>query len=68
MFVEKMGAPVGNHVFIVGIDAIYYIIGRNFRTKPLIFTEIWTFRNFSDLQIFWHIGAAGFWLDREIFQ
>jgi hypothetical protein len=26
MFVEKMGVPVGNYVFIAGIDAIYYII------------------------------------------
>ena len=23
MLVEKVGAPVGNHVFIAGIDAIY---------------------------------------------
>jgi hypothetical protein len=27
MFVEKMGAPVGNHIFIAGIHTlIYYII------------------------------------------
>ena len=26
MFVEKMVVPVGNYVFIAGIDVIYYII------------------------------------------
>ena len=28
MFIEKVGAPVGNHIFITGIDIIYIIMLR----------------------------------------
>ena len=46
----------------------YLSIGRLLEIKmSKKYTEIWTFRNFRGLQIFWHIGTTGFCLNREIF-